>query len=84
VYLSITDEVVSAVLVKEVDKVQMPVYFISKALQGPELKYQKLEKLAYTLLITSRQLRPYFQCNPITVRTDQPIGQVLHKPDLAG
>ena len=39
VYLSITHEVVSAVLVKEVDKVQMPVYFISKALQGPELKY---------------------------------------------
>jgi hypothetical protein len=36
-YLSVTDEAVSAVLVKEVDKVQMPVYFISKALKRPEL-----------------------------------------------
>jgi hypothetical protein len=73
VYFSVTDEAVSAVLVKEVDKVQIPVYFISKALQGPELNYQKLEKLAYALLITSWCLRPYFQCNPIYVRTDQPI-----------
>jgi hypothetical protein len=48
VYLTVIDEAVSAVLVKEVDKVQMPVYFISKALQGPELNYQKLEKLTYT------------------------------------
>jgi hypothetical protein len=31
VYLSITDEAVSVVMVKEVDKVQMLVYFISKA-----------------------------------------------------
>jgi hypothetical protein len=60
VYLSVTDEAVSAVLVKEVDKMQMPVYFMSKPLQGPELNYQKLEKLAYALLLTSRPLRPYF------------------------
>jgi hypothetical protein len=59
-YLFVIDEDVSAVLVKEVDRVQMPVYFISKALQGPELKYQRLEKLAYALLITSWWLRPYF------------------------
>ena len=84
VYLFVTDEAVSAVLVKEVDRVQMSVYFISKALHGPELKYQRLEKLAYALLVTSRRLRPYFQCNPIIVRTDQPVRQVLHKLDLAG
>jgi hypothetical protein len=82
--LFVTDEAVSAVLVKEVDRVQMSVYFISKALHGPELKYQRLEKLAYALLVTSRRLRPYFQCNPIIVRTDQPVRQVLHKLDLAG
>ena len=83
-YLSVTNEAVSAVLVKEVDKVQMPVYFISKALQGPEMKYHKLEKLVYAMLITSRRLRPYFRCNLILVRTDQLIRQVLLKPDLAG
>jgi hypothetical protein len=84
IYLSVTDEAVITVLVKEVDKVQMPVYFISKALQGPEMKYQRLEKLAYALLITSRRLKSYFRCNPILVRTDQLIRQVLLKPDLAG
>ena len=84
VYLSVTDEAVSAALIKEEDKTQKPVYFISKALQGSELNYQKLEKLAYALLIASRRLRPYFQCHLIIVRTSQPIRQVLHRPDLAG
>jgi hypothetical protein len=84
VYLSVAEEALSAVLIKEVEKVQVPVYFIPKALQGPKLNYQKLEKLTYALMITSRRLRPYFQCNPICVRTNQPIRQVLHKPDLAG
>jgi hypothetical protein len=53
VYLFVADEALSAVLVKEVEKVYMPVCFISKALHGPEFNYQKLEKLAYTQLITS-------------------------------
>ncbi|XP_061358153.1 uncharacterized protein LOC133302401 [Gastrolobium bilobum] len=63
---------------------QKPVYFISKVLQGAELRYQQVEKVALTLIFAARRLRPYFQCHPIIVRTNQPIRQVLHKPDLAG
>ena len=48
-----TEQAMSAALVKEEDKVQRPVYFISKALQGSELNNQRLEKLAYALLILS-------------------------------
>jgi hypothetical protein len=48
------------------------------------MNYQKLEKLAYALLITSWHLRPYFQCNPIFVCIDQLIRQVMHKLNLAG
>jgi ribonuclease HI len=81
-YLAVADEVVSAALVKEKSQVQNPIYFVSKALQGSELNYQRLKKVAYSLLLASRRLRPYFQCYPITVRTNQPIRQVLHKPDL--
>jgi hypothetical protein len=40
--------------------------------------------VAFALLVASRKLRPYFQCYPILVRTNQPIWQILHKPDLAG
>ena len=60
-YLAITDEVISATLVKEESRNQSPIYFVSKALQGSELNYQRLEKVAYTLLLAYRRLRPYFQ-----------------------
>ncbi|XP_061349021.1 uncharacterized protein LOC133294385 [Gastrolobium bilobum] len=83
-YLAVGEEAISVVLIKETNKGQEPIYFISIALQGAEVRYQKLEKVAFALLITARKLRPYFQGHQIIVRTNQPIQQVLHKPDLAG
>ncbi|XP_057746752.1 uncharacterized protein LOC130966021 [Arachis stenosperma] len=83
-YLAITSEALAAVLVREDGKAQQPVYFISKALQGAELRYSKLEKLALALLTSSRRLKQYFQSHQVVVRTDQGIRQVLQKPDLAG
>ncbi|RDX79747.1 hypothetical protein CR513_39788, partial [Mucuna pruriens] len=51
---------------------------------GAERRYQKIEKAALALVITSRRLCPYFQNYGIVVRTDIPICQVLRKPDLVG
>ncbi|XP_057730557.1 uncharacterized protein LOC130945880 [Arachis stenosperma] len=82
-YLAITSEALAAVLVREDGKAQQPVYFISRALQGAELRYSKLEKLALALLTFSRRLKQYFQSHQVVVRTDQGIRQVLQKPDLA-
>ncbi|XP_061344003.1 uncharacterized protein LOC133289978 [Gastrolobium bilobum] len=59
-YLSVGEEAVNAALVRENDKSQQPIYFVGRALQGPELRYQKLEKVAFALLTTARRLRPYF------------------------
>ncbi|XP_016199824.1 uncharacterized protein LOC107640836 [Arachis ipaensis] len=56
---------------------------MSKALQGAELRYNKLEKLALVLLTSSRRLRQYFQGHQVVVRTDKGMSQVLQKPDLA-
>nr|XP_025681124.1 uncharacterized protein LOC112782770 [Arachis hypogaea] len=83
-YLAITSEALAAVLVREDGRTQQPVYFISRALQGAELRYSKLEKLALALLTSSRRLKQYFQSHQVVVRTDQGIRQVLQKPDLAG
>lgn len=82
-YLSVTDQAVSAVLVQEIGKDQQPIYFVSTVLHGVETRYQKIEKLDLALVVAARRLRPYFQCHPIVVRTDQPVRQVLQKPDLA-
>ncbi|RDX66937.1 Retrovirus-related Pol polyprotein from transposon 17.6, partial [Mucuna pruriens] len=62
---------------------QLPVYFTSKVLHGAEIRYQKIEKAALALVITSHRLHPYFQSHSITVWTDLPIRQVLRKLDLA-
>nr|XP_025635848.1 uncharacterized protein LOC112729932 [Arachis hypogaea] len=83
-YLSITDWAISSALVVERDKIQFPVYFISKTLQHTEINYPRIEKLALALVFSARRLRPYFHSHVINVRTDHPLRQVLHKPDIAG
>ncbi|XP_042441317.1 uncharacterized protein LOC122026653 [Zingiber officinale] len=56
VYLSATPEAVRAVLVKEHDNVQRPVYFFSHLLKGAETRYTTLEKLVYGLHYGERTL----------------------------
>nr|GEX52410.1 reverse transcriptase domain-containing protein [Tanacetum cinerariifolium] len=84
IYLSATYEAISAVLMTERGTVQTPIYFISRALQGPELNYSPMEKLVLSLVFAAKRLRRYFQADPITVITDQPIKQVTSRPDVAG
>nr|GFC25375.1 reverse transcriptase domain-containing protein [Tanacetum cinerariifolium] len=83
-YLSATHGAISAVLLTERGTVQTPVYFISRALQGPELNYSPMEKLVLSLVFAAKRLRRYFQAHPIAVITDQPIKQVMCHPDAAG
>ncbi|XP_074377026.1 uncharacterized protein LOC141718544 [Apium graveolens] len=83
-YLAISEQAVSAVLVKEEKKLQKPVYYISKVLHGAELNYSTTEKFALALITASRKLRPYFQAHKIEVLTDQPLRNILHSPKASG
>ena len=82
-YLATPEHAISAVLVREEEKVQRPVYYVSKRLLGAESRYPLMEKLALSLIHSSRKLRPYFQAHPIHVLTDQPLRQVLSKPEAS-
>jgi len=84
VYLSVSSEAISAVLVQEVDGEQRRVYFFSKTLQETETRYQMIEKVALALVVTAQRMRVYFQNHEIIVKTDYPIAHILRKPDLAG
>ncbi|XP_057457904.1 uncharacterized protein LOC130748677 [Lotus japonicus] len=84
IFISISDSAVSSVLLQELKDDLRIIYFVSHALQGAELRYQKIEKAALALIISARKLRPYFQGFPVVVKTDLPLRQVLQKPDLAG
>ena len=63
---------------------QKLIYFVSRALQGAEINYPNLEKVALALVHAARRLRRYFQAHTICVITDQPIRQVLLKPENSG
>ncbi|XP_071905675.1 uncharacterized protein [Coffea arabica] len=76
-YLSACNEAVSEVLVREDRGVQRPIYYVSRALQGPETRYTPAEKLVLALVHAARKLRPYFQAHSIVVMTDQPLRQML-------
>ncbi|GJV35708.1 reverse transcriptase domain-containing protein [Tanacetum coccineum] len=60
VYLASSKEAVSAVLMTEREARQMPIYFVSRALRGPEVNYTAMEKLVLALVHASKRLRRYF------------------------
>nr|GEZ35855.1 reverse transcriptase domain-containing protein [Tanacetum cinerariifolium] len=71
-YMSATHGAISAVLLTERETVQTPVYFISRALQGPKLNYSPMEKLVLSLVFAAKRLRRYFQAHPIAKKKAHP------------
>jgi len=63
-YISTSSSAVSAALVKErmVEGTlkQLPIYFVSKALNGSKLLYYEKEKMAYAVVMAARKLCHYF------------------------
>ena len=83
-YFAVMEWAISSVLVQEQDQVQKPIYFVSKALQGSETRYQSLEKAALAVVFSARRLRHYFHSFTVVVMTDLPIQKVLQKPYVTG
>nr|GEV95195.1 reverse transcriptase domain-containing protein [Tanacetum cinerariifolium] len=80
-YLAAAKEAISAVLMTERDRKQIPIYFVSRALQGQKINYTPMEKLILTLVNASKWLKRYFQAHTIVVIMDQPIKQLLSNPE---
>nr|GEU40118.1 reverse transcriptase domain-containing protein [Tanacetum cinerariifolium] len=49
IYLAAAKEAISAALMTERDEKQMPIYLVSRALQGPKINYTPMEKLILAL-----------------------------------
>ena len=78
-YLAVSLHAISSALIREERKIQKPVYYISQVLRGAEGRYPMMEKLAFTLVTTSRKLRHYFQAYVINVLTDHPSNKAMNK-----
>ncbi|GKA09987.1 reverse transcriptase domain-containing protein [Tanacetum coccineum] len=50
IYLAAVKEAISAVLITKRDGKQVPIYFVSRALQGPKINYTLMEKLILALV----------------------------------
>jgi len=83
-YFAVREKEISSVLLQEHDLVQKSIYFVSKMLQGPEVRYQAIEKATLIVVFSALRLRHYFQIFTVIVMTDHPIRKVLQKPDVAG
>ncbi|GJR06068.1 reverse transcriptase domain-containing protein, partial [Tanacetum coccineum] len=70
-YLCAAREAVSTVLLTERDSRQVPVYFVSRALQTPEINYNSIEKLVLALVHATRRLGRYFQAHPVMRKDHQ-------------
>ena len=89
-YIAVTTQVVSAVLVVEQEeeghalKVQRPMYIISEVLSNSKTRYSQIQKLLYAILITKRKLRHYFKSHSVTVVMSFPLGEVIQSQDATG
>ena len=59
-------------------------YYANYSMNGPQTRYQKLEKLVLALLIISGKLKHYFQTFPIIVLTEHPLRSVVENPKATG
>ena len=84
-YLAVSEWAISAVLFRcPSHKEQKPIYYVSRALADVKTRYSKMELTALAFRSTAQKLDPYFQAHPVVILTDQPLRNILHKPDLTG
>ncbi|KAJ9544086.1 LOW QUALITY PROTEIN: hypothetical protein OSB04_023793 [Centaurea solstitialis] len=83
-YLAVSSTTVSAVMVREEDKQQRPIYYVSESLLNAETRYTSMEKLFLGLIIAAKKLRHYFKSHHLTIVTNYPLKMVLRKPELTG
>ena len=83
-YLIVTNYAISLILIRKKDRVQKPVYYISKSLQKTETHYLPLEKAVLAIVHARRKLLHYFQAHTMMVLTQLPLQALLKKLDYKG
>ncbi|XP_077246006.1 uncharacterized protein LOC143885839 [Tasmannia lanceolata] len=82
-YLAISPLAVSIVLVRQEQRTEHHIYYVSRVLHDAETRYQNIKKFAFAVVVAARKLCPYFQAHTIVVLTDQPLRKILQKPDIS-
>jgi len=87
-YISTSGATVSAALVEERTiegaLTQVPIYFISEAINRSKLLYSEMEKMAYVVVMAARKLRYYFQSHKVKVPTFFPLRDMFENREGFG
>ncbi|XP_056695403.1 uncharacterized protein [Spinacia oleracea] len=81
-YLAVSSTAVSAVLAREDETQQLPIYYISKSLLEAETRYSSLAKIVLALVTAAKKLRHYFETHQIVVMFNYPIKSVMRRPEI--
>lgn len=84
IYVVVSDEAISGVLVWEDKRKQRLVSYISRKLLDADKRYLQVEKLALAVFKASTKLRHQFQVHTIVVVTERPIHSIIHSPNQSG
>uniref|UniRef100_A0A2N9HLW7 Integrase catalytic domain-containing protein n=1 Tax=Fagus sylvatica TaxID=28930 RepID=A0A2N9HLW7_FAGSY len=83
-YLAVSEQVVSAVLIRIKDTIQCPIYYTSKTMIDAETRYLPLEKVGLALVTAARKLPQYFQAHTIYVVMQYPVQAMFQKANFTG
>ena len=83
-YLAVSPIAISSSLIREEERIQMPVYYTSKALRGARERYLPIEKLAFALVTVACKVRIYFLAHTIIVPTNKPLKKAMNSLDTVG
>lgn len=73
----------STVIIEERERVQYPVYYVSKALHDTKTTYPQIQNLLYAVIMTLRKLHHYFQDHKFIVVSSFPLGEVVRIKTLS-
>jgi hypothetical protein len=91
-YVSATHTAISGALVQEREtskegrklSYQVPIYFVFEALTGSRKYYSEMEKICYTVVMSARKLRHYFEAHRVRVLTNHPLKDIFRNRDCSG
>jgi ribonuclease HI len=53
-------------------------------LSETKIRYPQIQKLLYTVILTQRKLRHYFESHPVTVVSSFPLGEIIQSREASG